>query len=151
MANYSPEEVAEFRAKDLRISRQAVLKSLIEKLPLEDIYEVNKVTKLAEKYVDYVYSTRNDSLNRGEVSSVTNDTKPEWEQIAKGLNLATPDSQNIKMLDHIWDKHKPNMANKASANPDTILVHILNTFGKYPTKSESVEKVVKSLNESERR
>lgn len=154
MANYSPEEIAAFKEKDLRISRLAILKSLIEKS--EDIYAVQKITELAEIYIDYVYSERiaerRDATKRGQAGCVASDAKgieakptssAEWEQIAKGLNLAIPTSQNIKILNLVAIEYKK--AYKASANPSDILVHIINTYGKYPTKTESVEKVVQSL------
>lgn len=153
MPNYSKEEIAEFKAKDLRISKLAIVKSLIEKLDLKEINEVEKVTKLAEKYIDYVYRKR--STKRGQADCVAGSTehnvvlleerqeKVNWEQIAVGLNLAIPNSQNIKMLNHLIDEHKK--ANKASANPKDVLTHIINMFGQYPTKTESVTKVLESL------
>jgi hypothetical protein len=143
MSNYSKEEIVEFKAKDLRISKLAIVKSLIEKLPLEDIYEVEKVKELAEKYIDYVYEER--SAKRGQVASVGDETKqtPDWEQIAVGLNLAIPTSQNVKILDCVCDEYKK--ANKASANPKDVLTCCIEKFGTYPTKSSSAEKVVKLL------
>ena len=142
---YSKEEVKAFAEKDLRISKLAIVKSLIEKLPLEEIYDVNKVKELAEKYVDYVYKERKETTKRGQVASVgDNAESTKWEQIALGLNLAIPNSQNIKILNQVADEYKK--ATKASANPKDILVHIINTFGKYPHNPESVSKVVESLN-----
>lgn len=136
---YSDSEIKAFAEKDLRISKLAITKSLIEKLPLEDVYDVKKVTDLTDKYINHVY------LKRGEAGCVSSVTKHEvnWEQIAVGLNLAIPDSQNVKMLNHLIDEH--NKATKASANPKDILTHIINVFGQYPTKIESVTKVIESL------
>jgi len=132
---YTKDEIQAFAEKDMRISKLAIVKSLIEKLPLEDVNGVTKVTELSEKYVDYVYKER--GTKGGNTEQI------EWEQIALGLNLAIPNSQNIKILNQIADEYKK--ATKASANPKNILVHIINTFGKYPTKTESVRKVVESL------
>ena len=149
---YSKEEIKAFAEKDLRITKLAIEKSLIEKLPLEDVYGVTKVTELVEKYVDYTYEERRDkperkeATKRGQVASVgDNAERIDWEQIAIGLNLAIPTSQNIKILNQVVDEYKK--AYKASANPKDILVHILNTFGKYPHNPESVSKVVQSFNE----
>lgn len=139
---YTKEEIKAFAEKDLRISKLAITKSLIEKS--EDIYDVGKVTKLAEKYVDYVYAERKDATKRGKAGCVASDTKQiNWEQIATGLNFAIPNATNIKILNQVADEYKK--ATKANANPNDILIHILNTFGKYPHNPESVEKVVKSL------
>jgi len=157
---YSKEEVKAFALKDLRISKLAIVKSLIEKLPLEEIYDVNKVKELAEKYVDYVYKERKDkperkeTTKRGQVASVGDEAKPtsfadtkqiDWDETAIGLNLAIPNATSIKILNQVADEYKK--ATKASANPKDILVHIINMFGKYPTKTESVSKVVESFNE----
>lgn len=145
---YTKDEIKAFVEKDLRISKLAITKSVIEKS--EDIYDVQKVTELVEKYIDYVYEERRDvsecSAKRGSVSCVTDSTKHKtnWEQIAIGLNLAIPNATNVKILNQILDEY--NEAHKASANPKDILVQITNTFGKYPTKTESVETVIKSLN-----
>ena len=148
MGQYSKEEIKVFEDKELRIVRQAILKKLIEKCTdLEEANEVQKVSELAEKYVNYVYSERQseskDGAKRGSVGCVADDTKPKWEQVAIGLNLAIPNSQNIKILNQVADEYKK--AYKASANSKDILVHIMNTFGAYPTKTESVKKVISSL------
>lgn len=155
MSNYSKEEVKAFAEKDLRISKLAIVKSLIEKLSLEDVCNVEKITELAEKYVDYVYLERKDATKkeitkeettkRGQVASVGDNTKhePNWEQVATGLNFAIPNSQNVKILNQVADEYKK--ATKANANPADVLVCCIDKFGTYPTKSSSAEKVVKQL------
>lgn len=147
MANYSKEEIKAFAQKDLRISKLAIVKSLIDKLPLEEIYDVNKVEELVERYVDYIYEERKDATKRGNVGCATDSTEQtDWEQIAIGLNLAIPNRQNIKILNQVADEYKK--AHKASANPKDILVHILNKFGRYPAKTESVKQIIQSLTEN---
>jgi hypothetical protein len=138
---YTEKEIKSFAEKDLRISKLAITKSLIEKS--EDIYDVQKVTELVEKYIDYVYEER--TTKRGSVSCVADETKhiTNWEQLAIGLNLAIPTSQNIKMLNQVADEYKK--AHKASANPKNVLNCCMQKFGSYPTKSSSAEKVVKQL------
>ncbi len=140
---YTKDEIKSFQEKDLRISKLAIVKSLIEKS--EDIYDVEKVTELAEKYINYVYAER--STKGGQAGCVASgaEHKINWEQIAIGLNLAIPTSQNVKILNQVVDEYKK--ATKASANPKDILVLCINVFGSYPTKTESVNKVVKSLTE----
>ena len=141
---YTKEEIKVFEDKELRIVRQAILKKLIEKCKLEDVYGVDKVTKLAEKYVDYVYKERKETTKRGQVTSVGDDTgQSSWEVLAQGLNLAIPNSQNVKILNQIFDEYKT--ASKASANPTDILTCCIDKFGTYPTKSSSAEKVVEQL------
>lgn len=142
---YSKEEIKVFEDKELRIVRQAILKKLIEVCKQEDVYGVTKVTELTEEYVNYVYTERSDTTKRGSVGCATDNTKhkPNWEQIAIGLNLAIPNATNIKMLNLVIDEHKK--AHKASANPKDILVHTFKTFGAYPSNPESVKKIIISL------
>lgn len=142
---YSKEEVKAFAKKDLRISKLAIIKSLIEKLSEEDVNEVCKITELAKKYVDYVYEERKETTKRGQAGCVASDTKHtvNWEQIALGLNLAIPNATNVKILNQILYEYKE--AYKASANPKDVLVCCIDKFGTYPTKSSSAEKVVRNL------
>ena len=151
MGQYTKEEIKVFQDKELRIVRQAILKKLIEKCKLEDVYEVNKVTELSEKYVDYVYEERKDATKRGQTGCVAGSTehKVNWEQIAIGLNLAIPNAENIKILNQVIYEYKK--AHKASANPKDVLAHIISVFGRYPAKTESVEKVVSSFLKGEKR
>jgi len=140
---YTKDEIKAFADKDLRISKLAITKSLIEKS--EDIYDVQKITELAEKYIDYVYEERRNVAKRGSAGDVASDTKhtTNWEQIAVGLNLAIPNAVNIKILNQVADEYKK--ANKASANPKNVLTCCIEKFGKYPTNPSSAEKVVKQL------
>ncbi len=146
---WTKDEIKSFGEKDLRISKLAIVKSLIDKLSLEDVYGVKKITELSKKYINYVYAERRDvserSTKRGKADCVISSAEPEWEQIAIGLNLAIPNSQNVKILNQVLDEYKN--AYKASANPTDILGHIMNTFGRYPEKTESVKKIVSSFYE----
>ena len=145
---YSSEEIAGFKAKDLRISKLAILKSLIEKCSEEDVHEVKKIVELAEEYINYVYAER--STKRGSVGCVADSTKHSinWEQLAEGLNLAIPNAGNVKILNQVMDEYK--QAHKASANPKEVLTCCIGKFGAYPAKSSSVEKVVRQLLETEK-
>jgi len=136
MAQYTKEEIKSFTEKDLRISKLAIVKSLIEKLSEEDVYGVEKVTKLSEKYIDYVYKER--SAKRGQAGMTIN-----WACLAEGLNLAKPNTENIKILDWVFNEYK--QVNKASANPSDILTHIFSHFGKYPRQESSVKVILESL------
>jgi hypothetical protein len=142
---YTTSEIKGFAEKDLRISKLAITKSLIEKLPLEEIYEVGKITDLAEKYIVYIYKERRNVAKRGSVGDVADNTKHfvNWEQLAIGLNLAIPNAMNVKILNQVMDEYK--QANKASANPKDVLTCCMQKFGTYPTKTGSVKKVVEQL------
>jgi len=137
MAQYTKEEIKVFEDKELRIVRQSILKKLIEKCKLEDVYGVTKIIELTEDYVDYVYTERR--TKEGQADS----TKPDWEQLAIGLKLAIPNAKNIKILNSLWNEYK--QANKASVSPSDILFHIIDWFGKYPTKQESIKTILESL------
>jgi len=133
VAIYTEKEIKSFAEKDLRISKLAIVKSLIEKLSLEDIYGVNKIIDLSEKYIDYVYSER-----KGDTEMAI-----DWAHLAEGLNLAKPNTANIKILNLLLDKYK--QVNKASANPSDVITHIFRRFGKYPEKQNSIKIILESL------
>ena len=139
---YSSEEIAGFKAKDLRISKVAILKSLIEKCSEEDVHEVKKIVELAEEYINYVYAER--STKRGSVGCVADsETTVNWVCLAEGLNFAKPNTVNIKILNEVFNEYK--QVNKANANPSDILTHIFSRFGKYPNNLSSVKVILESL------
>lgn len=138
---YTEKEIEEFKKKDIRISKQGLIQALITsgKFSKEEIEEVNNLCSLAEKYRDYVYN--------GE-KTIGVDSRPEepcivWKQIAEELNLAIPTAQNVKILDALWDEYKAKY--KVSANPSILFAHIIDTFGKLPTKKESIVTILESL------
>lgn len=137
MSNYSKEEIKSFEQKDLRISKLAILKSLIEKCDVEAVNEVKPICDLTSEYINYVYGVSVSCVADGKETTI------QWGQIAEGLNLAIPNAINIKMLNLLIDEYKK--ANKASANPSVVLNHVISRFGKYPTKSGGVLKVLESL------
>jgi len=140
---YSKEEIKSFEAKDLRISKLAIIKSLIEKLDVEVVNEVNEIICLADKYIDYVYSEKKEiKVNLEDEKEV----EISWVQIAEGLNLAIPNAINIKMLDAVSDEY--NKAHKASINPSELLSYIMTKFGRYPSKQQNVDKVLESYSKN---
>ena len=134
---YTKEEIQGFKEKDLRISKLAILKSLIEKCDLEDVNEVLPITGRVDRYMEYI-----NGVTGGCVA--TSEEVVDWGEIAVGLNLAIPNATNIKMLNVLLDEHKK-AGKKASANPSDILTHIINRFGQLPTKLESVKKILETL------
>ncbi len=134
---YTPEQIAEFRAKDRRIVKQAILKQLIMKLDIEEVQEPEKVVfPLADRYVNYVYEEKETKTNLEDKKEVS----ISWVQIAEGLSLAIPDAINIKMLDMLSDEY--NKAHTASLNPSGLLRFIMTKFGRYPTKQQNADKVL---------
>jgi hypothetical protein len=135
---YSKEEIKAFESKDLRIARESILKPLIEKLDIEDVYNVPKVTELCEQYIEYVYK----GLQNGDsVSGVANgEVALDWRQIAEDGKLPEPNETNIKILDLVVGEYKK--VNEADINPLELLVRIVERYGTYPTKKESISKVL---------
>ena len=109
---------------------------------MEDVYEVNKICGIADKYVSYVYNINENPTAIGCVADGSKVTY-NWAEIAEGLNLAIPNEENIKILNLLVDEYKK--ANKASANPSLILSHIMSSFGRYPTNEGSVGIILNSL------
>lgn len=136
--SYSEAEIKAFAEKDLRISKLAIIKSLIEKLDSEEIYEPEeKLFPLADRYVNYVYEKINIVKLEAKVEDVIN-----WVTTAESLNLAIPKGNEIKALDTLIDKCKK--SNPASANHSALLVHIMNKYGRYPTTQQNVAKVLET-------
>ena len=134
---YSKEEIKSFEAKDLRISKLAIIKKLIEKLDIEEVQEPeNTVFPLVNKYVNYVYEEKENEVKMEDKKEVS----ISWVQTAEGLSLAIPDATNIKMLDMLSREY--NKAHKASINPSDLLSFIMTKFGRYPTKQQNVVKVL---------
>lgn len=136
--SYSKEEIAGFELKDRRISKLAILKSLIERVSLEEIYETNKVCELADKYITYVYNGVKPAVCNSEVVAETS-----WEEVAKRINVTIPNETNIKVLNVLIDKYKNKF--KVGVNKATLLSHIVKAHGKYPTNLNSVEVVLKQI------
>ena len=139
--SYSKEEVAAFAAKDRRISKLAILKSLIEKLPLEVVYEVNKICELTDKYVDYVYNGVKPVVCSDEVTSPN---EIDWKKEAETVNVPIPTPENIKILCLVMDEYKQNVSAEG-VEPSWLLSTIHNDRGKYPTKKSSVPLVLKLI------
>ena len=133
---YSKEDKEAFRLKDERIAKQALLKSLIEKCDIQDVYDVTLICELADKYLQYV--------NGVSGNVVATKDSVDWESTAEGLNIVVPNAENIKILDLIVSEYK-NQTGDNNIIPANVLTHILKYFGRYPAKQESVSKVVSSL------
>ena len=137
---YSKEEIKGFEAKDLRINRVALLKSLIES-GRNSVNEIAENKEIAEQYVGYIYNgVTGIGVDTGKDESIN------WVDLALELNLAIPNGTNVKVLNALWDEYK-NIA-KASAKPAALLIHIIDKFGKFPSKPDSIELVLDSLKKS---
>lgn len=138
---YSKEEIAGFEAKDLRISKLAILKSLIEKLDMEVVCEVNKICELTDKYVDFVYNGVKPVVCSDEVTS-TNEI--DWMKEAETVSVPIPTPENIKILRLVMDEYKQNVSAEG-VEPGKLLSIIYKARGKYPTKVSSVPLVLKLI------
>jgi len=148
---YSEEDKAAFAAKDKRISELAILKSLIEKLPLEVVYEVNKICELTDKYVDYVYNgvMREQTCEKSATAIVCGDgttSEIDWIKEAETVSVPIPTPENIKILRLVMDEYKQTVIGKGiKICPSYLLSTIYKARGKYPTKKSSVPLVLKLI------
>lgn len=141
---YSDDDKKSFAAKDLRISKLAILKSLIEKLPAEEIYEESKVCSLADKYIDYVYSGVKPVVCSDEAVA-----KIDWKIVAESVSVPIPTTDNIKVFNLIIDEYKKE--SKMGIAPDLLLKTIFKARGKYPTKKSSVLLVLELIKQGDRK
>ncbi len=138
MGQYSEKEIAGFEAKDLRISKIAILKSLIESgRNCNEIVEENK--EIADKYIDYLYGVKPDVCNIKVVS-----TEIDWKSEAALVDVPVPTTENIKILRLIMDEYKK--ANgEVEISPNNLLSKVYKAYGKYPTNKSSVNVVLGKL------
>ena len=134
---YSKEDKEQFRLKDLRINRVALLKSLIES-GRNSANEIKENCEMADEYIAYIYSNKEGSDQCQNV---------DWVGIAKELNLDIPNEKNVKALDFCWEQCKKQF--KLSANPAILISHIIDKYGRYPTTKSGVETIIKQLKETE--
>lgn len=139
MGNYSKEEIQNFKDKDLRITKLAILKELINKLDTEDVTEPERMLfELTNQYVNYTYK----SMKR--VKEVQEKTIS-WVHLAEGLGLPEPSQPNIKILDAVMVEYK--QANRANLNPSNLLQYLIKAFGGYPTKQAGIATILKQYKE----
>jgi len=132
MSNYSEEDKQEFRMKDLRINRTAVIKSMLESGKV-GVDEVEKNCIIAEKYVKYIYNG---------VDAVTEKTENiiDWSAMAETLKLPKPNANNIKLLDELIIGLKDITADKV--DPSSLLVYLWSRYKSYPTTKTGVKTVL---------
>lgn len=134
---YSKDEIDAFNKKDKRISRLSILRDVLPKFDLEGIENVQEITELAEKYVNYVY---NGVIGGGAIAMPE---QTDWDKLSENLNLRLPKGIEVKMLNLIVDEYKNSTGE--NVNPINVIQLVMDRFGTYPTKQASVEKVINIL------
>lgn len=142
-SNYSEEEKQEFREKDKRINRVAILKSLIESGKVV-VNEVSENCFLAEQYVEYIYNGLPCEKEIKEAKQEPKKEEIDWTDIAKKLSIPTLTIQNIKVLTAVISEYKK-INSGAVIRPSELLDVVYRKFGKYPTSMSSVETILKTL------
>jgi len=144
---YSKEEVIAFEKKDLRITRIAMVKSLIETnkhVPTKD--EAQNIKELAEEFTKYVYSGFDDGEDSSELP------KPiDWQSLARGQAIEVPQVGSLPVLDAIWCEYKSQCETPeqvAQLSPALLCKTVFEEFGSYPKNTASVGEVVSSINVS---
>jgi hypothetical protein len=146
---YTPEEIKQFEAKDKRINRAAMLKSLIEGLgasgnayksyvgDISDPVFRGKLKDAAEDFVDYIYGGT-ETPPTGENPAIN---KPKPYQ-GYTHSLPEPTREQVEILKQVIVKYYDTGYNGDSINVDRLKQAILTEFGKYPTNPASVDVIV---------
>lgn len=139
MSSYTEKEKEEFRKKDERISRQGLTQSLIESglFTREEVENGQKLFEVVELYRNYV-------VNGLETSVAVSNKEDNWESIASANGLLIPNANNIKLLQLIADIIETKEQSKPSKFK--LMSTILNRWKGYPTRQNSVDKVIENLN-----
>ena len=147
MAQYSKEELEEFRKKDLRISKSGIVQALITSGL--DVNNVNRITGLADEYLKWIW----DDNNRFDLEAKKNEAKPvevpvakfiTWEEIAKEYSLSIPTKEEETILQKITDDYEKSVGGK-QIRKGVLLQHIITRFKKYPSKLSSVKTVLENI------
>jgi hypothetical protein len=138
---YSKEDIKKFDEKDLRISKIAILKSLIES-GRNSADEVNENCVLAEQYVNYLYSELTCEKKDEPVAcsdKVVRDIN--WKQEAESMDVPVPNEKNIEVLLSIIEGYKEKHGG-AKVTPNNLLATIYKAYNKYPTNKASTSKIL---------
>lgn len=125
---YTPEEIAEFRARDVRISKSGIIQALIQsslfsKTELLEPIKDNILTATAEMYLQWVWATTTADI---EVEKARTNTE-------------------LRLMDVIFDKYKKQNTELTEKSYKKLCELVLHRFGKYPTKESSIDIVVKEI------
>jgi hypothetical protein len=138
---YTPEEIRQFEAKDKRINKVAVIKSMLEGLgasgnayrtyvsDLTDPEWRAKLMEAADDFVGYIY--------RDTVATTNNDNAET--SATDGLPVPTP--EQIEVLENIIERYLSDYLD-VEVNEYKLKEAIITEFGKYPTNPASVDVVV---------
>lgn len=144
---YTKEEIAAFDAKDKRINRVAICKSLIESKTFtkeEILNETEKIFAVAERFVTYVYNGVNNDGKKEEIEEINT-----WVKVAQLKNLIVPTDIQQDILDKLWEEYKsvcPKQELKnlsRAALLESIL--LMSSTGTYPSKDESIKVVLQRI------
>lgn len=127
MANYTAEEIEAFRLKDLRIARSAMLKSLIEGFGESETLDVQKMCKIADGFVYYIYNGLGGKTEEPYINDV------------ETIELPTPNAAQSEVLNAIIDKWSQV---DFVVDREKLKAAIINEFNKYPSNLSSVDKVM---------
>lgn len=137
MSNYTKEEIAEFKAKDKRISKIAILKSLIEGFGESETLDVQKMCKTADEFVQYIYNGLG-SKTVGKVEEPFVDNVETMETV----ELPTPNAIQSNIINEIMESYK---SVGVPADRDLLKAAIIKEFGKYPSNKSSVDKIMQVI------
>ena len=147
MASYSKEEIKSFEEKDLRISKLAILKSLIEKYPDVNDYgefDVPKMLKLADKFIDYVYGRVDNGAVLDVCAPGLSGDDIDWSKVATQCDVVEPAKNAKKVLDLLWGEYRKLCSKEQETQlcPFMLCQSIIRFCGKYPVNVNSVGKVM---------
>ena len=154
MGNYSKDEIAEFKAKDIRISRSGIVQALIQSgvFSKDEIVSGLQVIPIAEMYLRWVWDEKEpvrteDKKNvEKSVELPCNEGMTDWEGIAEKSNLPIPTQPQIELLHVLFMNYRQISNVEASKlNIAKLLGQIIKKFGKYPSKESSIKIVMESI------
>lgn len=137
MAGYSKEEIEKFDARDLRISKSGIIQALLQSGC--NVHEVEDNTKLAERYLAWVWGTKEHNSPAPDVES-KQESVVTWNDFAIEAKLPIPTKEQKMILHEIVSQYKTDKLNHVK-----LLQQIVSKFGKYPSNRKSVQTVINEI------
>lgn len=147
MGNYTTAEIEEFRAKDIRISKQGLVQALITSRAFtkDEIIDGSLLFSTAEKYKQWV----DGSLANADGKKIKDPDYwiVDWFEIVTDNDLPdiTPAQEDI--VEKIWKEYQDVCPEKELDNlkPVNLLRQLIKLHGKYPSKESSIQIVLGEL------
>ena len=151
MSTYSPDEIEQFRKKDIRISRSGIVQALIQSgvFSKDEIVSGLQVIPIAEMYLRWVWDDK-ESVRAEDKKNVEkpievpcNEGMIDWDKVATTSGYPIPTAKEEEILIKIYTEYRA--GNGYDIDATKLLQQVMKKFNKYPSKESSMKIVMESI------